>query len=122
MGESIVGHCDGLGDGGFQWWVVWWFDFRVSMCWVSMGLGDVGFDVIWLLGWVCGGSWWVCDSLWFWVCDRFQWVHGFDCGFVGFLGFVVNPMGLCWFCCFGFLVAIVVVVVVVVGGLGDYSL
>ena len=27
-------------------------------------------------------------------------------------------MGLCWFCCFGFLV---VTVVVVVGGLGDYG-
>ena len=92
--------------------------------WVSV---MVGFDVIWLLGWVYGESRWVYGSLWWFVAVcSFGFVT--DSGgymvlvvVLVFLFFVADPVGLCWFCCFGFLVVgvIVVVVLVAVVGRGD---
>ena len=78
----------------------------------------VGFSVMWLLGWVCGESRWVCG--------------GFSFGFVidsgGYMVLVVVLVCLFVFIfyflwriqwvCVGFVV-LVVTVVVVVGGLGD---
>ena len=63
----------------------------------------VSFNVIWLLGWVCGG---------------FSFGFGTDSGGYMVLVFFFFGGGSCGSVLVGFLV---VIVVVVVGGLGDYG-
>ena len=74
----------------------------------------VSFNVIWLLGWACGESWWVCGGFSF----RFGTNSGGYMVLIVVLVFFFFGGGSSGSVLVGFLV---VIVVVVVGGLGDYG-